>query len=787
MAGPFRLKRYSRKPTAGPLPRLPCDYLLTIDVDGVCGVYVEFWKPTMFGRKTTGWVQKTALDSFATDYFFSATPESLPVRDFGYAYSAVLANDHLSPACLTLLQLGMKGRIQLLVRKRTEASLVIWTDMPAGHVLNHYFPGIRSVPPRLATRVGRGRSLNPRRLTRLSLPSLVGVATTGPAPIPPVSPEPASDGSIILGQLVSPITGAALGDAWVSPEVLTRGTLVAGTTGSGKTNTVLNLLRQLNGHVWILAFDVKREYRCLHRSIGAKVFGFSGKNVFSHNLLKPEGPPSLWIKQFADILSEVINRYAPASGSKDVVIEELDRLFRERGVYDGSPNYPHVGDLVTALEARSENRSTTREGGWIASALRVLRSLQIGATQTAFCVREGLALERILQGVNVIELDGLGDKAASSLLVSVLLQKIRNHFANGAPEATLRGLFVVEEGQNFLAQGQESTSVLATTCREIRSYGIGLVYVTQMPSEFSKHAMANVNTLITHKLVHPTDKSTMANMLGLEPEQKGLIDDLRVGEALVKTEQLALVRVPRQERPLVRDDELPAMVVSREDVAGSFAQRAAVSHQAVGLPPRVLEVFDVVAEATAIHPTAISETLGFSRQEVATALSTLISKGLAAYCTSRRHGRGRPRSVYFLMPFGEELYRQRHGRYPDRVEGVSPNHAAMVAAVVAKLQISRLPHARFDILFQEGTSQRAIEVETGSNNNVQLLENLRKSLEFQQEGRFLVASPLVANRVLQVAAREAFSSRRAVLVKLATFDELPAWESQYLEPVPSTS
>jgi hypothetical protein len=462
-----------------------------------------------------------------------------------------------------------------------------------------------------------------------------------------------------------------------------------------------------------------------------------------------------------------------------------DELYRQHRIGDGSTTYPHLGDLTRALELREE--AGGREAEWARSALRVLRSMGIGSTKDAFFVRDGIALERLLRGVHVIELGGLGDPAAASLLVSVLLQKIRNHLQSRPPTTELRHVILIEEAQNLLAQGQEATSVLTTTVREIRDRGVALVHLTQSPSELSQHCLSNVSTIISHKLVHPADKSMMANILGLDGDQKEILEDLPVGHALMKSSRLAQIRVPERARPAVRDDEIRTTLPTREEIAGSFAGRATAAAR-LDLPARVLDVFDVVAKAEAVFPTAIASWLGFSQEETSGALGTLIGRGLVGYCKASRIGRrGRPPSYYFLTPLGEEAGRQRFETYADRTQGPSPKHAALIEAVLQRLNIERKPHARFDILYEENGHDRALELETSANNSVQVEENLRKSLEFQGEARFVAANDLAANRILQVAAREAFTERARIMVRIGRLETLPAWDSYEFEPIPYTT
>lgn len=773
MVQPIRIIGLTPKPEKKPQPWIPSSYTLTIDLDGAARIYAEFWKPGIVGRRANDEITRRAIDALSADYYLKTNEATIPEAKLPYAYSCVLWDDQFPLACNTLLQLGIKSRLVIFVDKPLMCSLAVATDKKAIHVLRQFFKEV--VPIRLAEfrRVQKGIHVRPRQLRRLSLPVLTGLSKPMPLPISVPTSESTSGDAIVLGAFLSPFGKAPAGPAKLPLQLLNKHVFVAGTTGSGKTNTVMRIVTETAPHVrGTLVFDVKREYRSLARTHGARVYNFNERTLFTHNLLKPEGPPARWAKEFARILAEVISKFTPATGTADLVAEEIDRLYRERGVYAGSTDYPHVGDLIEALERRAAEPGTSRERNWLSSGLRVLRTLRIGSTRQAFFVREGLALERLLQGVNVVELDGIGDPTATGLLVSVLLQKIR-HKLETDEHIGLRNLIVVEEAQHVLAKGQESTSVITDTCREIRSYGVGLAFVTQMPSEFSKHAVANVNTLLVHKLVHPEDKWFTASLLGLQGQSRDLLEKLDVGQALMKTDSLSMVKVEHIDRPRVRDDELSQTVPNRQEVATDFAQRGNVQRRVVDLAPLDWEVLERIADGRAVNPGAVKDELHRSQADVTASLKRLLARGLVRYKQARRET-GRPPSVYFLSPMGQEAFRARHGRYPDQGHAAAANHAELVQRVVEALGVARKPDRRFDVLYEENGQDRAVEVETGANNDAQVAENLRKSIELQGEGRFVVADRTIYNRVLQVAAKHSFDSGHGLVLAIALADTLTA-------------
>lgn len=740
------------------------------DVHGAAKVYAEFWRSSVFGPTTSDALTNRALEALAADYFYETEPADVPNFKPKFCYSGVFSNDRLSLACITLMQLNIAARLVIVVTNRgKKCSFVITTDQPAVHVLRQFFRQIEQIDEHTYLRVFDGGHHKPRQLRRFRFPELAGVGK--PVPLP-VSPPRFVGGSVILGDYLNQYTKKAAGPAGIPFDLLNRHTFVTGTNGSGKTNSVMKIIHEVAKRVdGVLVFDVKREYRSLAKTLNADVYGFSNDaNLFTHNILKPECEPERWVKEFAHIFAQVISKYVPASGTGDIVADELDRMYRERGVYDGGTNYPHIGDLLDALEKRKASGS--REGNWLASGLRVLRSLRIGATRDAFFVREGVSLKRLLEGAVVLELEGIGDPMATNLLISVLLQKIR-HSIEGEHQNSVKHLLVVEEAQRIMAKGNEVTSVLTETCREIRAFGVGLVFVTQVPSEFSKDAIANVNTILVHKLVHPEDKRFAANLLGLPDDARDLIEHLPVGRAFVRANGLILAQVQEVPRPTVRDNELSVSVPNRQDVAANPAHRKSVENKVARLPADARDALLAIGRAEAVTPSGLSALLHRSHGKTSTALSRLLKTGLVAYVTANAPA-GRPPSIYFLMPEGLEAFRQETESYPDR-EGTQHDHKQLVDAAVAALGVDRQPHKRFDILYEKDGHLLAVEVETGSNNDAYLAENLSKMLELQGHAQFVAADDRAFNRILQTCARWTFTNGKPLTLRIAFPAELPDW------------
>jgi DNA-binding MarR family transcriptional regulator len=267
-----------------------------------------------------------------------------------------------------------------------------------------------------------------------------------------------------------------------------------------------------------------------------------------------------------------------------------------------------------------------------------------------------------------------------------------------------------------------------------------------------------------------------ANLLGLPEEARDFIERLPVGQGFVRSHGLMLAQVHEIPRPKVWDKELSKTVPNRQDVATSPAHRKNVENKVARLPALAKDALFTIARAEAVTPSSLRALLRRSQSSVNGALSRLMAAGLVAYRTANA-GPGRPPSIYFLMPEGLEAFRQETGSYPDRV-GTDHDHKHLVEAAVAALGVARLHHERFDILYEAEGEQRAVEVETGANNDDFLSENLAKMIDLQGVGQFVAADDRAYNRILQTCARWTYTNKKSLTLRIAFPAELPEW-TQY--------
>jgi len=388
--------------------------------------------------------------------------------------------------------------------------------------------------------------------------------TTGvgdePILLPPPSPEAAS-GEFLLGSLG--YGGRKLSSLYLRRENFIKHIGIFSITGGGKTNVAqLLLLGLLNKEVPFLVVDWKRSYHALRtlpveraKEISVYSVGRKGHLPFHWNPLR--GPPGVHPKTWISVVAEALEKsHLSGPGVADILIEALDKKFEEFGFYDSVPEkYPNFFDALEEVE-RVQLRG--RRSLWQDSCLRILRTFTSrGGPAGAFNARHPIKLEELLDKPVVLELDQELPKPLRVFLSDLLLRWIHLYRLGQGETDRLRHVTFLEEVHNLFPRSlseHQTTNSLENIFREIRSFGEGLVSITQHPSLIPIYILGNCNTQIYLGLQHAEDIVTAARALFLDREEEPYLDKLRVGEGIVKIKgrtSPCLVRFPLV--PITRD------------------------------------------------------------------------------------------------------------------------------------------------------------------------------------------------------------------------------------------
>jgi energy-coupling factor transporter ATP-binding protein EcfA2 len=297
---------------------------------------------------------------------------------------------------------------------------------------------------------------------------------------------------------------------------------VTGTTGSGKSTTIYQMLTELH-HAdipFLVVEPAKGEYK-------DEFGGWPGVSVFSTNpaialLLKLnpfEFPESVHVLEHIDGLVEIFSACWTMYDAMPALFKKaILRSYEEMGwdlcssVFEGEgkkyPNFQMLVDSLTALIEESVY-STDVKANYRGALVTRVESLTMGLNKLIF-TDDRTPYGELFDRSCILDISRMKSMETKSLimgLVVYMLNEYRMHQKTGNNE-TLKHVTVLEEAHNLLkntATGvsselvRKSVEMLTQTIAEIRTYGEGFIIVDQSPSSVDIAAIKNTSTKIIHQ------------------------------------------------------------------------------------------------------------------------------------------------------------------------------------------------------------------------------------------------------------------------------------------------
>ncbi|MGC9335125.1 MAG: ATP-binding protein, partial [Anaerolineae bacterium] len=321
-----------------------------------------------------------------------------------------------------------------------------------------------------------------------------------------------------------------------------------------------------------LVFDWKRNYRDLltrpeFRDVAVYTIGRDVAPLQFNPLIPPPGTdPKTWLKKLNEVIAHA---YCLGNGVLFLLQQAVDAAYAQAGVYDQTvQRFPTFRDVL----AKARTMDTRgREAGWLSSTLRALSSLCFGGMGELLNSSGNRSIDRILEGNVILELDGLSQADKTFFVQACLLYLHHKKMAENVRERFDRCI-LIEEAHHILS-GQRTSltgaeSVMDTTYREIREFGVSLVLLDQMPSKLSGFALANSYATICMSMSNRADINAMSQSLLLD-SGKDILGTLEVGQAVVKLQgripRPFLIAIPefQIEKGRVTDEQIRAYMQER--------------------------------------------------------------------------------------------------------------------------------------------------------------------------------------------------------------------------------
>lgn len=344
----------------------------------------------------------------------------------------------------------------------------------------------------------------------------------------------------------------------LSIDGLSKHTLVTGTTGSGKSNTLYLLISELKkrSKTFLIIEPAKGEYK--------KVFGgypdvyvYGTNPQFSEILcINPfEFPDRISVEEHIESLVEIFNACWPMYAAMPQALKHsIINAYKNCGwdlSESSNPNgiYPTVEDVIDALREyiNSSEYSAETKADYKGSLETRLQSLHEGIIGRMLNSNSPIPDELLFNRNVIIDLSRLKSSESKSLIMGLLIMKLDEYRAseNKGLNLPLRHVTILEEAHNLLkrtstVQSSESANLagmaverIANSMAEMRTYGEGFIIVDQSPSMLDFAAIRNTNTKILMQLPDNDDRDHTGRAVGLQEQQVLEISRLKTGEAIV--------------------------------------------------------------------------------------------------------------------------------------------------------------------------------------------------------------------------------------------------------------
>lgn len=332
-------------------------------------------------------------------------------------------------------------------------------------------------------------------------------------------------------------------------------TFITGSTGSGKSNTVYQILMELRqDRVPFLVIEpAKGEYK--------DVFGhLSDVNVFSTNPnvaqlinINPfKFPRSIHVLEHIDGLVEIFSVCWPMYDAmpaffKDAILKAYEAVGWDLGssTFEGDNlEYPDFDILAEQLDKLIANSDYAAEikSNYRGALLTRVKSLAVGLNKYIF-TEEQTPYEQLFDENCILDISRVKSSETKALLMGLMVYILNEYRMDQKTENNtgLRHVTVLEEAHNLLkntSSGEseligKSVEMITNTIAEIRTYGEGFIIVDQSPSSVDIAAIKNTNTKIVLRTPEANDREAVGRSMGLSTAQVNEIAKLPSGVAVV--------------------------------------------------------------------------------------------------------------------------------------------------------------------------------------------------------------------------------------------------------------
>jgi|GEM_PF-771673 len=355
----------------------------------------------------------------------------------------------------------------------------------------------------------------------------------------------------------------------VSKPFLRKHGFICGLTGSGKTNTCMNLLTQLDTPFMVVE-PAKSEYRQLLNIMpDVKIFTLGNENISPFRINPFEFVPGTELLTHIDYLKTVFNASFPMYASMPYLLEDAlveiyldkgwelatstNRYFDVKNTDEFFDYLPTLEDLLQKIDTVVASKRYAQQLSMdLSAALKArLSSLITGSKGLMLNTKRSTPLKELLNRNVILELKYIGDDDEKCFLMGLILTLIYEYReANYSISEELKHITLIEEAHRLLKRVPDYIAAEAANVRgkavetftniisEIREYGEGILIADQIPTKMASDVIKNTSLKIVHRTLSQDDRDLIGATMTLNDAQNRELPLLRVGQAVVHREGL---------------------------------------------------------------------------------------------------------------------------------------------------------------------------------------------------------------------------------------------------------
>lgn len=333
-------------------------------------------------------------------------------------------------------------------------------------------------------------------------------------------------------------------DAKISLNSLASHTFISGSTGTGKSNTVYEILDEVRKHgvKFLVVEPVKGEYK--HIFGNDENVSVYGTNPELSDLLRINPfafPKGIHVLEHLDRLIEIFNVCWPMYAAMPAVLKNaVERAYEDSGwdllksINSYGDLYPTFADVTRNIKEiiDSSEYDNENKGAYKGSLLTRLESLTNGINGMIF-TNQAITDKELFDENVIIDLSRVGSTETKSLIMGMLVLKLQEYRMTHTDSLNniLKHVTVLEEAHNILKRTSneqsmedsnlvgKSVEMIANGIAEMRTYGEGFIIADQAPGLMDMAVIRNTNTKIIMRLPDFSDRELVGKSANLNDDQ----------------------------------------------------------------------------------------------------------------------------------------------------------------------------------------------------------------------------------------------------------------------------